>query len=333
MNEISKLNIKDFQLQNNIYLIFITSTGYIICIQGFCSKDYRTIDDCIILYKITDNNIIFIQKIDLFGYSPILLYELKNKSVLFTGRNHLALYKIKDDKIYMSSYHGDYKLGEIYQLKELENENIIFVNYKGDIYVAKKINNQLVGYYEGGIPIYNEIEIQDSILNEEIYPILFSQGNIVFFNCFKIDFSLEKYQKSNLKKIYEYNLGREAYFGVIYESDKLVFALNSIIEKKYFKNNINCPYNRTLGYELLIINKEYLEVIEKIELETRIGNLINIDNNIFLYSMKDKYFIREFSDSGFNIIESKNIENFSSTDIFFIKKYHNKIFFLYINEK
>ena len=328
-NNIAKLNIKEFQLGNHVYLVFITSNGYIICIESFCSKDYTKINYFIILYKIIDNNIIFIERVELFGWNPILIYELKNKSLLFTGRNHFSIYKIKDDKIFMSSYHG-FSKGEIYQVKELENKRIILVNYCGEIFVAKELGKRLINYKQDENPIYVKYEIQETILNEEkeIHPILFTKGNIAFFNDFKIDFSSDKYQKTNINKIYEYKFGRKAYFGIFYESDKLVFALNSIKEKAYFNNKVNFPYDKTIGYELLIINKEYLEVVQKIELESVLTNLMLVEGNIFLYIMKDKIVMADFSDSIFKVIDSNNIES-KKFNLFYIGKYSNQIYYFF----
>ena len=64
MSQISKLNIKEFKIQNNVYLVFTTLTGYIIYIESILTQNKQGIDYFINLYKIIENEIIFIQKIN-----------------------------------------------------------------------------------------------------------------------------------------------------------------------------------------------------------------------------------------------------------------------------
>ena len=130
MSEISKLNINTVKLPSHIIQIFNISSGYAI---GFYSKykgDHKH-EGYIYLYKIKDDDFINLQKFEYIGrWLPIIGLELQNNTLLTAGRNSVMFYKIKDDKLYRTSYlyedHNKDSLAEILEAMQIENGKIFY---------------------------------------------------------------------------------------------------------------------------------------------------------------------------------------------------------------
>ena len=133
-----KLNIKTVKLslENDCHL-FALSYRYIIAI----SKSYE--DKGLYLYKMKNDNYILIKQYKLiyvFYMMPPIIKELKNKTILIAAKDYVLFLKIKNDEIYSSCCLGRFMDNEdldfIVDVIEIENENIIIENLRGNIYVA-----------------------------------------------------------------------------------------------------------------------------------------------------------------------------------------------------
>ena len=315
-----KLNVKTVELpQNIIYSFYDLSYGYFIAFTKY--DDY--IDRYLYLFKIQNNNFTQIKKYKFFRwFSPIIFLELKNKTILFAGRNFVSFWKIQNDDIYNSCYitrdHEKETTAEIIDAIELENENIVIQNIFGDIYLLVKnkntSNKKLRSDYNSDFDIElnhdsREYEYYKKMPSEKRYsrnPIIYSKKNTVFFRTFKVDFSLDKLEKINTN--------------IIEISDKF-FNRNNRFEFKEFFALVN-------GCEISILDKKYYEIIVKIELNNSLENLIHIDKNLYICNFynkqgknyNDKIFLVDFNNYDFKIINSKEY-NYR-----FLAKYENQIF-------
>ena len=140
MSKISKLNIKEIAIPSDITKFFTLSSGYSFGISYGNEKG-----QFLYLFKIQNDNFIQIQKCPYIGYIPLIFYELKNKTLLNARRNSVASWKIKNDKIYRTTYinydHNHESLAEILEAIEIENGKIILQNILGDIYILGKWEN------------------------------------------------------------------------------------------------------------------------------------------------------------------------------------------------
>lgn len=324
MTQISKLNLKiiNFEKRNNeeqIKQILVLSNGKFIIISNFLYRTYLS------LYIYENNNFIKIDNLQILSYPPKIIYELKNKTIAFTGIDHLAFYKIKNNKIYRNSYHYTDNEGnlinEIIQIKELENKKIILLNKIGNIYIVQKISKkqkkyitlrsngslEIFGQIIDGIPEYMFVDV---IRNGEIeyninskwyiykmgYRMAFSKNNIIYFSNseyrdeFMIDFSEKKYIKNKINLFHKY--------------------YKDISPNKTFDFNngfIFCLYCNNL----LILDKNNLEIVSIYEMFKNIiiTKIINIEKNIYLCYLNDNRLgLIDFSNKDFYIKEIKNLE-------------------------
>ena len=324
-----KLNIKTVKLslENDCHL-FALSYGYIIAISK--SIGNRSL----YLYKMKNDNYILIKQYKLiyaFYIMPPIIKELKNKTILIAVKDYVLFLKIKNDEIYSSCcldrFMDNEFLGYIVDVIEIENENIIIENITGNIYVAIKnkiilneelnqINDEdgkLFLNFDSKEYVY-KYKIPNNCIGRDIHPIIYSKKNIVFFDKYKIDFTSDKFEKIKTNEINIINVWVQ----------KLGNTLNNKFEFKDFVFGLN-------EKKLIIINKEYEEIIAIIELAKDIRELIHIENNIYLFSLDEKVnkiYLVDFSNLDYKIIESKQY-NFK----YIVKNENeNKIFLIDIQE-
>ena len=301
-----------------IKYIYSLSNGNIIVISSLNFKTYAS------LYTYKNYNFIELDYLHILGYYPKVIYELKNKTIVFSGIDHIAFYKIKKNKIYRSSYHhtdhNGQLINEILQIKELEKNKIILLNKKGNIYIIEKIKKnkkafikslpngslEIDGQVIDGIPEYiftgiinnKEIEIISTMHRpyKIYYRMIFDKNNVIYFSNnyfqeeFNIDFSNDKYiiNKKNIFKRYLWGVQN---FTFEFD-DEFVFSL----------------YN---DESFTIINKNTIELVAFYEMdkENTINQIIKIEKNYYLcfFSNYDIGLI-DFRDKDLNIKKFKIIE-------------------------
>ena len=305
----------NFEQRKRRYIryIYSLSNGNIIVIS---SLFFSFIKRYASLYTYKNNNFIELDYLHILGYTPHIIYELKNKTILFSGMDHIAFYKIKKNKIYRSSYHhtdhNGHLIDEIIQIKELENNKIILLNKKGNIYIVEKIKKtkkqyikclpngslEIDGQVIDGIPEYiftgviKNGDIENNMLPKcqvyrMYYRMIFEKKNVIFFSNdyfreeFNIDFSNENY-KINKKQIFKRYMNGIQNFSLEFD-DEFVF----------------CLYNN-VGFS--IINKNTIELVAFYQIDKIIKKIIKIDKNYYLCSFNNyEIGLIDFRDKDLNI--------------------------------
>ena len=295
-----------------IRFVYSLSNGNIIVISSpfFSYLRYAS------LYTYKNNNFIELDYLHILSYPPNIIYELKNKTILFTGMDHIAFYKIKKNKIYRSSYHhtdhNGHLINEIIQIKELENNKIILLNKKGNIYIVEKITKlkkqyikclpngslEIDGQVIDGIPeyIFTGVIRNDDIENNWLpkcyvyrmyYRMIFEKNNVIYFSNvyyraeFNIDFSNENY-KINKNQIFTRYMKGIQNFSLEFD-DEFVF----------------CLYN---DVDFCIINKNTIELVAFYQMDKIINHIIKIEKNYYLCSFTNYDIgLIDFRDKDLNI--------------------------------
>ena len=331
MSEISKLNINTVKLPSHIMQIFNISSGYAIGFYSNYEEDHKH-EGYIYLYKIKDDDFINLQKFEYIGgWHPIIGLVLQNNTLLTAGRNSVMFYKIKDDKLYRTSFlcrdHNKDSLAEILEAIQIENGKIILQNILGDIYVLNKNKN----YIEKEVHKVTHGYIADDENDEyqfvykfpntqrwKINPIGYTKGNIVFFNNFKVNFSNDKYEKITINEI---NITKnKVCLNYRFDFDDFILL------------KLESEQNESIYG---IIDKRYYEIVSKIIFESDINEIIHINENKYLCNFtkdKSKIYLIDLTNYDAKIIDSKsydyNINRAYNKDKIFISRYGDKIFVL-----